>query len=285
MATHDPVYGGLEKIRLNQYTLVHWVNEDSCLLQIEINGGSNCRANAEQFLVDENAMVLAWVDALTTPSPPAWLNNYVPAYTSLLIVHDRDVADKFAVLAFFKALAKSPALRDLKTDPNEGNRHSRQSHLQQSAQSHSIEVCYSLELEQRLHAQGYLKNAMPNDLLAVSQYTGQSVDSIVALHSKSKYRVFTVGFLPNFAYMGLTAAAISTPRLTTPRKRVPAGAVAIADNQTAIYPQASPGGWHIIGYTPVYLGVGAATQFVAGDSVEFVPISTQVFCDRYSARD
>jgi len=85
-----------------------------------------------------------------------------------------------------------------------------------------------------------------------------------------------VGFAPGFAYLGELAAELTTPRLANPRQAVPKGAVAIADRQTAVYPDVSPGGWHLLGLCPVDLykpGATEPTLMQAGDKVEFYAIS------------
>ena len=114
------------------------------------------------------------------------------------------------------------------------------------------------------------------DLPAVAGFAGLSVEHVVAIHSGSTYRVFMLGFLPGFAYLGLVDPWIAAPRHATPRVRVPAGSVGIAGLQTGIYPAETPGGWQLIGRTPLKpfdLGRARPCAFAAGDDVRFVPIS------------
>ena len=97
---------------------------------------------------------------------------------------------------------------------------------------------------------------------------------MVALHAAATYEVLFPGFAPGFAYLGEVPERLRVPRLATPRTRVPAGSVAIAGPMTAIYPQASPGGWRLIGRADVRLFDPAATPpalLRAGDRVRFVP--------------
>jgi KipI family sensor histidine kinase inhibitor len=89
------------------------------------------------------------------------------------------------------------------------------------------------------------------DLEALAERAGLAVDEVIALHAGSEYRVYAIGFAPGFAYLGEVDERIAAPRLATPRQRVPRGAVAIADRQTAVYPAVSPGGWNLIGRCPV----------------------------------
>ena len=89
------------------------------------------------------------------------------------------------------------------------------------------------------------------DIEFVASYNGLSVDDVIELHTKPLYRVYMLGFLPGFAYLGGMDERIATPRLENPRKRVPSGSVGIAGKQTGWYAIESPGGWRIIGRTPL----------------------------------
>jgi KipI family sensor histidine kinase inhibitor len=113
-----------------------------------------------------------------------------------------------------------------------------------------------------------------NDLLLVAEAKVKSVEEIVTLHLEQEYTVYGVGFQPGFAYLGELTEALSMPRLAKPRVKVPKGAVAIADRQTAIYPNVSPGGWHIVGLCPLDLSRKAMSTnpFKLGDKVIFKKI-------------
>lgn len=89
------------------------------------------------------------------------------------------------------------------------------------------------------------------DLLEVAERTGLTVDEVIARHSARSYRAYACGFQPGFAYLGDLDEALVLPRRSSPRLRVQAGSVAIAGSQTAVYPLQTPGGWHIIGSTPL----------------------------------
>ncbi len=111
------------------------------------------------------------------------------------------------------------------------------------------------------------------DLEALAARCGLTPEELIALHSERVYHVNCLGFQPGFAYLGGLDARLHTPRLTTPRVVVPAGSVAIGGSQTAIYPAASPGGWHLIGHTEVRLFDPLASPAVLlqpGDTVRFV---------------
>jgi len=116
------------------------------------------------------------------------------------------------------------------------------------------------------------------DLADVATLTGHTPDEVIALHSSAEYLVYFLGFSPGFPYLGGMPESIATPRLETPRRRVPDGSVAIGGRQTGVYPIASPGGWRIIGRTslrlfdpqadpPALLRMGDHVRFVVKDSL------------------
>jgi KipI family sensor histidine kinase inhibitor len=113
------------------------------------------------------------------------------------------------------------------------------------------------------------------DIAFVAEHSGLTVEDVVRLHAEATYTVYMLGFTPGFPYLGGLPDALATPRLGTPRKRVPAGSVGIAGAQTGIYPLATPGGWRLIGWTPVVLFDPSRTPpalLQPGDRVRFVPI-------------
>ncbi|WP_299669077.1 allophanate hydrolase subunit 1 [uncultured Psychromonas sp.] len=114
----------------------------------------------------------------------------------------------------------------------------------------------------------------------VSLHTGLAFSEIVKLHTEECYRVFAIGFTPGFAFLGNTPKEMTIPRKASPRLNVPKGSVAIADRQTAIYPSQSPGGWQVIGRTPVDLlddSEECLSKFAMGDEVHFESIDKQTF--------
>lgn len=113
------------------------------------------------------------------------------------------------------------------------------------------------------------------DLAAVAAFAKCSEDEVVRMHSGVAYRVYMLGFLPGFAYLGSLDRRMAMPRLESPRMRVPAGSVGIAGVQTAIYPCDTPGGWRIIGRTAARLFDPSSTEpflLKAGDRVKFVAV-------------
>lgn len=113
------------------------------------------------------------------------------------------------------------------------------------------------------------------DLQFVAEHNHLSADEVIRIHSSAEYSVYMMGFTPGFPYLGKLDPAIAAPRLETPRTRVRAGSVGIAGLQTGIYPVDSPGGWRIIGWTPLALFDPSREPpflFAPGDRVRFVPV-------------
>lgn len=126
------------------------------------------------------------------------------------------------------------------------------------------------------------------DLEDVAKRTGLSPEAVVETHRTTEYHVYMIGFMPGFPYMGDLPEKLRLPRRESPRLRVPRGSVAIAMNQTAIYALESPGGWHLIGTTPVRLFDLKAERpalLTAGDKVVFEPVSAAEFAEMRKAAD
>lgn len=174
--------------------------------------------------------------------------DLIPAYQSVLIVFDVYKTDYYQIKHAITACGHE--LADLSSQKQTSNE-----------KLITVPVCYNVPTD--------------NDLKRIAQHNNMDVEEVVRLHSEVTYRVFCLGFAPGFAFMGETDARIATPRLDSPRKQVPQGAVAIADRQTAVYPNQSPGGWNIVGLCPVTLfnpEQQPACLFSVGDQVKFNPI-------------
>jgi KipI family sensor histidine kinase inhibitor len=118
------------------------------------------------------------------------------------------------------------------------------------------------------------------DVVEVGERTGLSAEAVAELHASVPYSVYMLGFLPGLPYMGELPEKLRLARRVTPRTRLPAGSVAIATNMTIVYPLESPGGWHLIGRTPVRLfdtGRASPALLAPGDTVRFHPISVEEF--------
>ena len=130
-----------------------------------------------------------------------------------------------------------------------------------------IAVCYDL--------------AFGIDLKSISERTQLSINAVIEAHHSRDYRVLATGFIPGFAYLGETDPRLHLPRRDVPRTRIPSGSVAIAENQTVIYPKRTPGGWHIIGRMlgsiVSFTDQSIHAQLSMGKSVRFQPISLAEF--------
>lgn len=208
--------------------------------------------------IDErvNRQVLALWDRLRRALMPG-VSDIVPAYCSLTLIFDKAVINPGAPAATpFDTLRKQlePLLSMI---PETAETPGRQI---------QIPVCYDASLAP--------------DLMALAHRSGLSVDQLIELHTAPEYRVYMLGFLPGFPYMGIVDERIAAPRLSRPRLRVPAGSVGIAGAQTGIYPLESPGGWNLIGRTPLRMFDAHSpepTLLQPGDRVRFTPISLREF--------
>jgi inhibitor of KinA len=202
--------------------------------------------------VDE--AMLARVRALTTAlehNPPAGVTDIVPAFATITVFYDLPRIVSYEQLC---AELRTRAGRAASRPPFDTGR------------LVEIPVCYEGEFGPDL---GY-----------VATHAGVSAADVVALHSGADYRVHAIGFVPGFPYLGGLPARLHTPRRVTPRTQVPAGAVGIGGGQTGVYPLPIPGGWNLIGRTPLALfrpGETPATLLRTGDRVKFRPISTKEF--------
>jgi KipI family sensor histidine kinase inhibitor len=207
------------------------------------------------YLGDETSPeVSARVQAAVTAIEDALGNDLVdlvPSYASLLIIYNAMTTDHLSVAHRVREATKN--LQNAMA--GEGN-------------SVVLPVYYDPEVGE--------------DLEALAGNAGLSTDEVIALHSAEEYRVYAIGFAPGFAYLGEVDERIAAPRLATPRQKVPRGAVAIADRQTAVYPAVSPGGWNLIGRCPVRMFDPQAqpTMPVAvGDRVRFEPVNRDRFLE------
>ena len=192
----------------------------------------------------------------------SWLVECVVSYDSMLLVFNVEAIDSHGVY-----LALSQLANDIHYEQVDSDEGKNESALELGSQCKVIPVWYGAP------------NA--NDLCEVSEKTSLSVDDIIALHTSVEYKVYAVGFAPGFAYMGDVPEALQCARLSTPRKRVPKGAVALADRQTAVYPSESPGGWNLLGLTPLEMVIhdsdAGSSLLKAGDRVKFKAISEEEF--------
>jgi len=188
------------------------------------------------------------LDRVLRAAPPAGVVETVPTFRSLMVHYDPLSTSRADLEHVINGLL----------DRDEG--------ADTDARLWHIPVCYEDEFAP--------------DLSEVARLTGLKPGNVVALHSGTRYHVYMLGFLPGFPYLGDLPAALALPRRADPRVRVPAGSIAIATSLTAIYPYASPGGWHLIGATPIRFFEIARTPpalLAPGDAVLFEPIDPASF--------
>ncbi|HDS1737034.1 5-oxoprolinase subunit PxpB [Pseudomonas sp. BP8] len=176
------------------------------------------------------------------------LVDLVPSYTTLMVQFDLSPAQARALI--------DQALAGLQPDTGSTGRR------------HEIPVWYH--------------SSVGPELPLLAARAGMSEAEVIRLHSEREYPVFALGFAPGFGFMGLVDERLASPRLSTPRKRVAAGSVGIAERQTAAYPAVSPGGWNLIGRTPVRLfdrERDGYSLLQPGDRVRFVAIEHAQFID------
>ena len=191
-----------------------------------------------------NARAIALADRLRAAAP-AGVQDVVPTFRSVAVYFNPLLTDHNRLLDEVRRLAAA----DLDSDA-------------QSREPIEIPVHYG--------------GTFGPDLADVAQFANTTEAEVVRLHTATTYRVFMLGFVPGFAYMGTVDRRIAAPRRQTPRTAVPAGSVGIAGPQTGIYPSAMPGGWQLIGRTaikPFDLSRADASLFSPGDTVRFVAVA------------
>lgn len=187
----------------------------------------------------------ALVAALQHPA----IEAVVPAYCTLGLHYDPDMITWAALLDLLQGCEQRLAEAEVP-----------------EARVVEIPVCYG--------------DAFGPDLETVAAHAGLGPEEVIRLHSGADYRIYAIGFAPGFCYLGGLDHRIHAPRLTTPRLQVPAGSVGIAGGQTGVYPSASPGGWQLIGRTPLRLfdpDRQPPIPYQPGDIIRFRPIAAEQF--------
>jgi len=191
--------------------------------------------------------VFAFTDFVLTNRIKSVVNIH-PAYSSVLFTLDLN-ADLKGILSLIKKSWEASAQTDIP-----------------EMRQVEIPVLYGSELGE--------------DMDRVSQHTGLNQSEIIQCHEGGLYKVYFTGFSPGFPYIGGMDPSLITPRLTTPRKQVPAGTIGIAAEQTGIYPLSSPGGWNLIGQTPIKIfdwHHPTDLRLRMGDSIKFISVTKEEF--------
>jgi inhibitor of KinA len=199
-----------------------------------------------------NARAIACAGAIQAAGL-AGVRDVVPTYRSVAVYFDPLRTDGDALIARLERVAEQPPPSSaMRRDPVR------------------IPVCYGGELGP--------------DLAGVAGFAGLSEAEVTRIHADRPYRVFMLGFVPGFAYLGIVDQRIAMPRRASPRVRVPVGSVGIAGVQTGVYSAQTPGGWQLIGRTPLMpFDPSRADPFLmqAGDAVQFYPIDRAEY-DRWT---
>lgn len=210
-------------------------------------GDTGVLAVFEQRIAEEIGAQVAALDAAVRAAKIPGAGETVPAFASLLIRYDPLLTEYDAVAGAVSALAEQ--LPPPKTD---------------AGRLVTIPVCYG--------------GAFGPDLAFVAQHAGLTEEEVIRRHTGRDYRIYMLGFLPGFPYLGGLDPKLFTPRLQNPRTAIPAGSVGIGGEQTGIYPVASPGGWQLIGRTPLRLfDPGRPVRYAAGDRIRFTAITPEQF--------
>ncbi len=202
----------------------------------------------DEVSTEVQGRVLSALETLRDARIPGLLNLH-PAYASILAVFD----------------PRSAEPGRFESDVRQALTHATE-RTQPQRRLVELPVCYEAEFAP--------------DLEDVARLHELSTHDVVRLHSCAEYVVHFLGFVPGFPYLGGLPEIIATPRLTVPRRRVPAGSVAIGGAQAGIYPFATPGGWRIVGRTPLELfrvDHAPPARLAPGDRVRFAPISVRDF--------
>lgn len=202
----------------------------------------------QEIREDLNARVTA-LDRALRERPIPGVAETIPAYSSLLVCYDPARVGYRRLAARISRLARGGSAA-----------------AAAGGRTYVIPVLYG--------------GAYGEDLPDVAARAGLSEAEVIARHSGRDYLIYLLGFLPGFAYLGGLDPAIATPRLATPRAAIPAGSVGIGGEQTGIYPLRSPGGWRLIGATPVKPYDPARAEpilYRAGDRIRFAPITEAEF--------
>lgn len=207
--------------------------------------------------LDTNQNVIALFHFFQS-NPFKGLKDLVPAYTTLTIVYD--------IIQIKKHCAATQTAYDWLEQHIVHILQTQQLQFTQITRSIKIPVCYH--------------PTVAPDIVRLADEHKLTVDEVITLHTGTTYHVYMLGFLPGFPYMATVHEKLVTPRKDNPRKMVPAGSVGIAGSQTGIYPFASPGGWQLIGRTPIKIfdvQRKEAALLQPGDEVTFYSISLKEF--------
>lgn len=210
------------------------------------------RAVIMEFGTKISPSILEKINRVTTffdDQKPTWLIEYIPAFTTITVLYDA------VTLTYYEVCQKIMGVVSQLTETRT---------IEQRVVD--IPVCYGGE--------------MGPDLAYVARVNGLTPDEVIQIHSSRYYIVYMIGFAPGFPYIGGMSERIATPRKEIPRLKIPARSVGIAGLQTGIYPISTPGGWQLIGRTPIELFRPCEKNpslLRAGDKINFIPITLKQY--------
>ena len=223
---------------------------NQCDYKISIAGENSIIIYFGDRVCDKNAALIADTVNELKISIGRFIIDYIPSYASLLVIYDPISTDHDLIKMEIEKSLENLVF----TEPS----------------SDGI----------RVELPVYYSSESGPDLHNLSKTVGLSTRKIIELHQSIDYRVYAMGFAPGFAYLGEVDRRIAAPRQNTPRLKVPAGSVAIADRQTAVYPCQSPGGWNLIGLCPKTMFDAAKTPptpIQVGDRVRFRQVTRREY--------
>ena len=255
------------------YSLDHTA-ENAILLSFSLNNGKMPNSESEslqlsEYIVSLQQHILTNFNSSLNEYKELAINHL---YNTDLIIFDT-VCSYTTLLIYYNFLS-IPTDRFVKELTKTIQQHNT---LYKSSNGNSEEAIKTHD-SQPIMIPTYYSNETGPDLSTIAEQKKLSETEIIKLHSNKIYHVYAVGFAPNFAYMGFVDKRIASPRKTTPRANVASGSVGIADQQTGIYPQQSPGGWNIIGHVPTNI-LTNQIQLHVGSKIQFVPISKHEYLE------
>lgn len=220
-----------------------------CTFKILLAGDSAISVEFGNVISEDISMKVLSLNNILESQPFDGILETIPSYRSLLLEYNPEIINFHSLSTLLKSLMSNlenqcDSLREIIEIP----------------------VLYGDEFGQ--------------DIETVATVNNKLVDEVIKIHSSKLYLIYMLGFTPGFPYLGGVSDEIATPRLTTPRLSIPEGSVGIAGTQTGIYPITSPGGWQIIGRTPLRLydeKIESPILLKAGQYIRFVPITKEEF--------
>ncbi|MGB0732743.1 MAG: 5-oxoprolinase subunit B family protein [Pontibacterium sp.] len=226
-----------------------WANETS--LCVSVSG---------QTQLEENELIQWIISHYPSDIAPS-LNDVIPAYSSaLFIFKDTAVLNQQALKRTSQKLTHW---------------------IESTAQHHSTAQVSFGHVDKIIEIPVYYSSDFGLDLPHIAHEKGISISEVITAHQRGSYRVYALGFAPGFAYLGGTPNEISVQRQLTPRANVTKGSVAIANNQAAVYPSDTPGGWNLVGRTPLFDHLQSTEELIniypIGGSVKFTSITLEEY--------